>query len=92
MLIEVLVVLSICDEVGARRTAKLLPELLVKQVEQEMFPAPDKEIGPVAETATVPEASGRVMVFTPVGSATAMVVVNPLSVAPWNTSGEPPRS
>ena len=38
----------------------------VRQVVQVMFPAADKAIGPVAETAKVPEASGSVQVLVPV--------------------------
>src|SRR5690606_34236578 len=40
---------------------------------------------------TVPDALGKVMVLSWVGSVTARVVSKPLAVAPSNTSGEPPR-
>jgi hypothetical protein len=43
------------------------------------------------ESITVPDASGNVIVLFAVGSVMANVVVNRSSVAPWNTSGEPPR-
>ena len=41
---------------------------------------------------TVPLASGNVIVLLAVGSVTAKVVVKPLSVAPWNTSGDAPNT
>lgn len=40
-----------------------------KQVEQEMLPAEEREIGPEAETAKVPEASGSVQVLVSVKSS-----------------------
>lgn len=60
------------------------------QVEQPISPAAESVIGPVAETATVPEASGSVIVWAAVGSATAIVVLLESMVAPSKTSGEAP--
>ena len=60
----------------------VLPLPLTRQVAQEISPVPDSVIGPLAETATVPDALGSVMVLFCVGSVTARVVVNALSVAP----------
>jgi hypothetical protein len=55
-----------------------------------MAPAAERVIGPVAETATVPEAFGSVMVFAPVGSVTAMTVLLASAVDPSKESGEAP--
>jgi hypothetical protein len=46
----------------------------VIQVAQPMSPAAESVIGPVAETATVPEASGKTMLLASVGSVTVIVV------------------
>ena len=63
---------------------------LTAQVEQPMAPAAERVIGPTAETATVPEAFGRVMVLLVVGSVTAIVVLLASAVTPSKTSGEAP--
>ena len=63
---------------------------LTAQVEQPMAPAAERVIGPTAETATVPEAFGRVMVLLVVGSVTAIVVLFASAVTPSKTSGEAP--
>jgi hypothetical protein len=62
----------------------------VTQVAQPMSPAADKVIGPVAETATVPEAFGKVIVRAAVGSVIASVVLLTSAVAPSKTKGEAP--
>ena len=62
----------------------------VTQVVQPMSPAADKVIGPVAETATVPLAFGKVIVRAAVGSVTASVVLLASAVAPSKTKGEAP--
>jgi len=62
----------------------------VTQVAQPIAPAAERVIGPTADTATVPEAFGRVMVLAPVGSATASVVLLASAVAPSKTSGLAP--
>ena len=62
----------------------------VTQVAQPMSPAAESVIGPVAETATVPEAFGRVMVRAAVGSVTARTVLYASAVAPSKESGLPP--
>jgi hypothetical protein len=74
--IELLVVASVWAEVGASKTAVVLPFDPTKQVEQEISPVVEfKLIGEVAETATVPEAFGKVMVLLEaVGSAIAKIV------------------
>jgi len=62
----------------------------VTQVAQPIAPAAERVIGPTADTATVPEAFGRVIVLAPVGSATASVVLLASAVAPSKTSGLAP--
>ena len=64
--------------------------VLVAQVAQPMAPAAESVIGPVAETATVPEAFGSVMRLEPVGSVTAMTVLLASAVTPSNDRGEAP--
>ena len=63
----------------------------VTQVAQPMSPAAESVIGPVAETATVPEALGKVMVlFEIVGSVMAIMVLTASAVAPSKESGLAP--
>jgi hypothetical protein len=65
--------------------------VVVAQVAQPMSPAAESVIGPVAETATVPVASGKVIVFDEtVGSVMAKIVLIALAVAPSKESGEAP--
>ena len=60
------------------------------QVEQPMSPAAESVMGPVAETATVPLAFGKVIIRAAVGSVTAIVVLLVSAVAPSKTSGLAP--
>src|SRR5882724_3815417 len=73
----------------------LLPPL-VTQVVQEISPKGERAIGPVAETATVPEASGiTILLPDTVGVAKERVLVTPVFVSvrlvsePCNTSAKP---
>ena len=50
-----------------------------------------KKVWLLSSSATVPPAFGKVIVLLAVGSVILKVVAKPLSVAPWKTSGEPPR-
>jgi len=62
----------------------------VTQVAQVMLPKASIASGPEAETATVPEAFGKVMVRAAVGSVMAKVVLLASAVAPSKTKGEAP--
>jgi len=62
----------------------------VTQVAQPIAPAAERVMGPTAETATVPEAFGKVMVLLAVGSTKASVVLLTSAVAPSKTKGEAP--
>ena len=63
-----------------------------KQVAQPMSPKTDNVMGVVADTATVPEALGKVMVLlATVGSVKARIKVILSSVVPSSTNGEAPR-
>jgi len=64
--------------------------VLVAQVAQPMSPAAESVIGLEAETATVPEAFGKVMVRAAVGSVMAKVVLLASAVVPSKTSGLAP--
>ena len=62
-------------EVPASVIAKVPPPVLVRQVTQPISPAEERVMGAVAETATVPVALGKVMVFADtVGSVMAKMV------------------
>jgi hypothetical protein len=57
-----------------------------------MSPTADRAMGEEAETARVPEALGRVMVRSVVGSVMANVVSLVSAVAPSKISGEAPKT
>ena len=76
--IELFDVASVCAALGARATP-VPPEAYVRHVAHVMLPAASSAIGPLAETAIVPEAFGKVNVlFAPLGAAkTRELVVAP---------------
>ena len=65
-------------------------ERATMQVAQVIFPAASIASGDEAETATVPEALGKVMVRVLVGSVIAKVVLFASAVEPSKTKGEAP--
>ena len=73
----------------AARVKREPPE--TKHVEQEISPSADKAIGLVADTATVPEALGKVIVLSEtVGSVIAKIVSKASALAPSKVKGEAP--
>ena len=86
-----MVLVSDWTEVGARKTAWVEPEPEVKHVEQVRLPNASRANGPAAETATVPEALGKVIVLSlAVGSVMAKIVSIVSSVAPSKVRGVVP--